>query len=1151
MAVYSKLLLSAGGGIISLQQQADQERNSASVLIGLGGTGVDCLRTIKTQVYARLKPDDPEAIIPQYQHIRFLGVDADRKSRGVTGSVEEERADALRVLDDTEFFSIANSHVKRDLSNKLALKDREELNWLCHEEIQAGDLTIAGAGGIRQVGRYMLMDKSNLFLSRLEQEINAAKSGLVDPSVNIHIFSGLSGGTGAGTFLDVCYMVRSVAKRLGNITIFGYFFLPDVNLARIPFENTKVRAYIPRNGYASMQELDYCMQLQYNGGHFTQTYQGHHKIEWSEPPVDLCHLVCATNANGDVVENAYDYAMSVTTEYVMDFLTQSEGKSFGLTSQLSNFRSCVGIADGEKHYGTNVSYCVIGASCASMPLREVNTYVASELFERFAQIGSNLPTKGDVEALAVSAFASSQQMGVSQIYDSLFYELNEGVEPSYSRYPDDWKFVHDYGNKELVNHYTNQTASKLNSVEVNAKSMQDPDNKNSLIGRLRQSLADIIRDIGRGPQCAHRMLSASESHNLLNVIDGLIEDNQSRWDQEAYQDDLRMRDYESARRDFDQGSSRGLFAEKKNQERFDTMERSLMYLEQHKLDVACYRRMDEVLRALRDQVEEVDANYYLRLARVTDTLIETFRENRESLGNERIATTNDAFAIPLMTIAELRGPMNAEIEKLNVPGLLDGFMKLLLDNETEWLQEDENKICKLVTKFFVEVAFSDFAGRSITRFLSDKYGTDNDEALTNRIYEDWMVTLTQKARPLFYFNGTIWREDQTSQLAFLSVPATSAPIQHAAEKMRNTESKWEVKRSALTDRIYVMSSAAALPLSAYNYCDEYERGYFSVSSTSGTHYYEGKPIPGLRFDDWRKLPPLTPQALVNLDKVPDPVRVIVQEARDLFEEAMGEGLIGDDWVIRRPAAESLDALRAAADRCTEMAERLNKPDGIPEAKELLSALSEAGQLELGATDAGFHKDGYAERAEIQRRILEDHFVYAPSHRMLVREILDEIASARDYARTAEQELQGRIDAVGAGSRDILEFCDALFTGALSFEGRKVVYPRSDHGIDKSIVLAQRSDEFPYANIPVYQGYLSFKNLDAQDRAAIKDEVNRRYNDDSPEIIETGSALKEDLAKNRISAWVQLAAHYTESAEIIEFIEKMCDQFKTFCLENGI
>ena len=65
MAVYSKLLLSAGGGIVSTMQQAEQAKNTASLLIGLGGTGIDCLRTIKTQVRSRLRPDDSWAWTPR------------------------------------------------------------------------------------------------------------------------------------------------------------------------------------------------------------------------------------------------------------------------------------------------------------------------------------------------------------------------------------------------------------------------------------------------------------------------------------------------------------------------------------------------------------------------------------------------------------------------------------------------------------------------------------------------------------------------------------------------------------------------------------------------------------------------------------------------------------------------------------------------------------------------------------------------------------------------------------------------------------------------------------------------------------------------------------------------------------------------------
>ena len=93
MAIYKQLSIASGGGIISTSQQAEQVENTATVLIGLGGTGMDCLRTIKTQIYSRLKPDDPNAVNKTYKHIRFLGVDTDESSNG-SGEENDDGAKA-------------------------------------------------------------------------------------------------------------------------------------------------------------------------------------------------------------------------------------------------------------------------------------------------------------------------------------------------------------------------------------------------------------------------------------------------------------------------------------------------------------------------------------------------------------------------------------------------------------------------------------------------------------------------------------------------------------------------------------------------------------------------------------------------------------------------------------------------------------------------------------------------------------------------------------------------------------------------------------------------------------------------------------------------------------------------------------------------
>lgn len=74
MAVYSRLPLSAGGGIGSEVQQVHQTPGVATVLISLGGTGV--------RAYNRLHPDNPESETSTYKHIRFLGVDIDPTNTG-------------------------------------------------------------------------------------------------------------------------------------------------------------------------------------------------------------------------------------------------------------------------------------------------------------------------------------------------------------------------------------------------------------------------------------------------------------------------------------------------------------------------------------------------------------------------------------------------------------------------------------------------------------------------------------------------------------------------------------------------------------------------------------------------------------------------------------------------------------------------------------------------------------------------------------------------------------------------------------------------------------------------------------------------------------------------------------------------------------
>ena len=426
MAVYSKLLLSAGGGIVSATQQAEQRKNTATVLIGIGGTGIDAISTIKTQLFSGIRPDDPDAANPKYNHIRFIGVD----SCSVQDFRQGHKRGFQTGIEENEFFSISNAYLREIFTNATILKNREDLAWLNWEELEPPVSINCSPCGVRQIGRFLMMDKSKDFMHRIEQEINMAIADLYEPTVNIHIFSGLSGGTGSGCFLDVCYMVRHVASRIMRANVFGYFFLPEVNLSLIPSNNPRYEEALRRNGYAAMQELDYCMQFPENGGAFTQKYQDGVEICWDRPPVDICFLISATDSSVAPRHETYVKAMDVTAQYIIDNIATGAMVTYTGVNRYLRFRQ------EEIPISANVRYCTLGASCANIPFREINTYLASELFEKFSGIEKNVPDKEDIKKLAFAALARDAQ-GVVDIYRSLYQDICDGYDDHYSAYIDD------------------------------------------------------------------------------------------------------------------------------------------------------------------------------------------------------------------------------------------------------------------------------------------------------------------------------------------------------------------------------------------------------------------------------------------------------------------------------------------------------------------------------------------------------------------------------------------------------------------------------------------------------------------------------------------------------------------------------------------
>ena len=1028
MTLFSKLLLSAGGGIIPKHQLAEQVRNTATILIGLGGSGIDCIKTIKEQVYLRLKPDYPEKSIATYSHLRFLGIDSDNYNK---------------KMDDSEYFSIAcNTNVKSRMKNP-HINKIPYLSWLENEKISPLMSGCQNTGGIRQIGRFLMMEKSEEFMNRLAKEIQLAMQGLDNPKVNIHVFTSLGGGTGSGCYLDVCYMIRHILHQTDTASsIYGYFFLPDVSLSTISNSQLQLRENICKNGYSAMQELDYCMHLPYNGGSFEQTYQGHKIIKWTKPPVDMCHLLSATDEYHNVVPDAYNYAMNVTAEHVLNLLTYSakgsERKEF-----FANYRAEIHSVDEQKTIGAETGYCVIGASSAYVPVREMFTYLVSELFEKFAVCRTNRPGKNDIEGLAVSVFKKWNSS--VDLFDSIYYEVEQNAEGHYEKYSNNWQSVRNYGNSELIMNYTKQTAKFQNQVTANANCLLASDNPNSLLGRVKKHLSYIISDIDKGPMFACRMLSGTEENNLLSIIDKLICDNTShRMHSLRLYDDF-MNHYETAKSNFHNRHRRSFLDT--DEARFKDYEHYLMLVEQYKVIIHAHDKLDDVLKDFRKQVIEISNSFYLKLSRITETLFDTFSENKTNLYNMK---PKNSLSIPLITFTEMKPFLDNKISYYDIKYEFREFTNYLLDNRDTLFAEDEHEISSLINNYFSKSLFNDYY-KYTNQLLKKKYSTSiTNRQLSEFIYRDFIVPLIDSAKPIFSFNESHWSKHLTSEIVFFSYQSFPTSIDFPTEKMNRWESKMILNENASGDRISCIRVQYGLPLCAYYNCKDYERLYYLHNSEDmpGIHCYEGASVKGVTFTDWFSLPPITPYSLISVSDAPPRLKNFLNEASDLFESAYHTGIIGNNGLIYEISeSEISDLLSLCGKYETIMSNKSNQQD-ITVLENMIDTIRKAMNIKLCPSDFVSCRNVCKNDTEINARLLKDYFISSPA-------IYDNIRM--------QITIKERADHAVSKAQNVLDILDSLVIQLRGYKNKSL--DSAKHMYKENLIF--KSDS---TNKPLFQDY---------------------------------------------------------------------------------
>ena len=268
--------------------------------VGLGGTGMSALLHTKkmfVETYGEVPP-----------MIGFLGVDADQGAYRKTlpskyGEISLSPNEQIRIcVDDAR--SSYRTH-------------EQHFSWVPKENVFALTSMVTGAGQIRTNGRFALTCNFNDLTNMVKSVAARISSAQIvddpkyaqndDAKVEVHMVFSVGGGTGAGTFLNMAYIIKHA---LQGCRMVGYAVLPDVFEQMSNYGMERVKP----NSYGSLWDLDWFM-------HFDGTEK--HKFNYVTHdqdiigrPFDAAFLIDNKNEKGDTHTNVSQLAEMISLALV-------------------------------------------------------------------------------------------------------------------------------------------------------------------------------------------------------------------------------------------------------------------------------------------------------------------------------------------------------------------------------------------------------------------------------------------------------------------------------------------------------------------------------------------------------------------------------------------------------------------------------------------------------------------------------------------------------------------------------------------------------------------------------------------------------------------------------------------------------------------
>ncbi len=320
--------------------------DNPTLIIGLGGTGVNATRTVKRKIESIYGAE-------KAAKIEYIFIDTD------SSSVHDiNRADKL-VIQNADTAILLREYKEHCASSGIpavaeSILPKEISEWL---DINLSPFRVMnGAAGIRQAGRMILFLNINRVYNMLRKKIEKVSQAydVQKTRIKVHLFTGIGGGTGSGIFVDICYLIRHISTAC---QIQGFVFMPDVSCMKSGLHDI-YKKNIKRNGYAALCEIEQLMTLEEHGEKFEQKYPGNvPDISSCFPVFDFC-VIIGSKQDGRKAIATEKEIFERTANYLITELNRSEAGTHCFESAKSNYENLPTVNDNLNY----IRYVSIGSS---------------------------------------------------------------------------------------------------------------------------------------------------------------------------------------------------------------------------------------------------------------------------------------------------------------------------------------------------------------------------------------------------------------------------------------------------------------------------------------------------------------------------------------------------------------------------------------------------------------------------------------------------------------------------------------------------------------------------------------------------------------------------------------------------------------------